>query len=68
MVKDKYLADLLVVTQPLEAAIIQLMPSATDRLSGVLVRTALGLVAPRALRRLDQLGVAPGMPIKPKAD
>jgi hypothetical protein len=67
MVKDKYLADLLAVTQPYERLESIVGTSIGDRISGLLVRGFLNATASNLLRKLDKAGISPGLPAEKKS-
>ena len=61
MVKDKHLEDLLVISTQYEAQLKVLLPSVGDRVAGLVLRSGLAAVAPGVLRKLDKVGISPGL-------
>lgn len=61
--KDKYLQDLLAIQSKVETdAFVKKFPelSVGDRIAGFGVRMLLKSLAPRVLKKMDKMGIAPG--------
>jgi hypothetical protein len=64
--KDKYLQDLLAIQTKMEGELLlKKLPelSIGDRVAGQLLRGLVRTVSPGTLRKLDRIGIAPGVKI-----